>query len=64
MSAETIDVHVAAQDVAVVTLKLVAEDALKLLLDGTHFTVEVHDETREALISLGWTPPAGAHSSR
>jgi hypothetical protein len=40
-----------------VTLTLTGPDALRLLL-GPGTRVQVADETREALISLGWTPPA------
>lgn len=43
--------------VPVVTLGLVDQGALKLLL-GPGARVEVSDATREALVSLGWTPPA------
>ena len=32
--------------------------ALKLIFGSDAARVEVSDETREALISLGWTPPA------
>jgi len=55
-SAEAIDVHIGALDVPRVTLRLLAADSLKLRLDSA--AVEVAGETREALISLGWTPPA------
>lgn len=44
--------------VPVITLGLVDKGALRLLL-GPGATVQVSDATREALISLGWTPPAG-----
>jgi hypothetical protein len=39
----------------VITLKLMPADMLKLMFDGV--MVSVDDETREALVSLGWTPP-------
>lgn len=46
-----------ADGLPVVTLTLVNGDALRLLLDRGAARVELADETREALISLGWTPP-------
>lgn len=56
LSAQSIDVHVdGGVEWPVVTLKLIPADALKLLLGDAR--VEVADQTREALISLGWTPP-------
>lgn len=42
----------------VVTLTLTGPGALKLLLGPGAARVQVSDETREALISLGWKPPA------
>lgn len=54
-SAESFDVHVSCREVPAVTLKLLAPDGLRLLLAGAR--VSVDDETREALMSLGWTPP-------
>jgi hypothetical protein len=53
------DVHAAADGIPVVTLTLVGAGALKLILGSDAARAEVSDETREALISLGWTPPAG-----
>lgn len=44
--------------VPVVTLTLVGPGALGLILAGGAAKVQVADETREALISLGWKPPA------
>ena len=41
-----------------VTLTLVAPEALKLIFASESARAEVSDETREALISLGWKPPA------
>lgn len=43
--------------IPVVTLTLVGPEALRLVLDAEAAKVQVADETREALISLGWTPP-------
>jgi hypothetical protein len=43
------------ESLPVVTLKLMPADMLKLMFDGV--IVAVDDETREALVSLGWTPP-------
>ena len=40
-----------------VTLGLLDQGSLRLLL-GPGARVEVSDATREALMSLGWTPPA------
>ena len=54
-SATAIDVHIAAQEEPSVTLTLMPVDGLALLLGGAQ--VSVADETREALLSLGWTPP-------
>ena len=52
------DVHAAPDGIPVVTLTLVGSGALKLIFGSDAARVEVSDETREALISLGWTPPA------
>jgi hypothetical protein len=49
------DIHAAADGIPVVTLTLVGAGALGLVLGAAR--IEVADETREALISLGWTPP-------
>lgn len=54
-SAEVIDVHISAEEVPTVTLRLIAPDGLRLALSRAE--VCVADETREALVSLGWTPP-------
>lgn len=43
--------------IPVVTLTLVGPGALKLLLGAAE--VQVDDQTRQALQSLGWTPPQG-----
>ena len=51
-------VSAASDGVPVATLTLVDQGALKLLL-GPGTRVQVTDATREALVSLGWTPPAG-----
>ena len=51
-------VSAASDGVPVVTLGLVDQGALSLLL-GPGARVVVTDATREALVSLGWTPPAG-----
>jgi hypothetical protein len=51
----SVDVHVDPEHFPEVTLRLVAADLLKLGLDPA--TIKTDDETREALISLGWTPP-------
>jgi hypothetical protein len=51
-------VAAASDGVPVVTLGLVDQGALKLLL-GPGARVQVTDATRDALVSLGWTPPPG-----
>lgn len=53
---ESFDVHVEAGEVPAVTVRLAALDDLRLMLGGA--LVSVGDETRAALVSLGWTPPA------
>lgn len=53
------DIQAAADSLPVVTLTLVGRDALRLLLSDGAARVQVSDATREALESLGWTPPAG-----
>lgn len=50
-------VTAASDGVPVVSLGLVDQGALNLLL-GPGTRVQVTDATREALVSLGWTPPA------
>jgi hypothetical protein len=51
------DVRAAPDGIPVVTLTLVGAGALKLIFASGAATAEVADETREALVSLGWTPP-------
>ena len=53
------DVHAAADGIPVVTLTLVGPGALRLIFGSGAARVQVSDETREALVSLGWTPPSG-----
>lgn len=50
-------VQAAADGIPVVTLTLVGAGALRLILASDAARAEVSDETREALVSLGWTPP-------
>jgi hypothetical protein len=50
-------VHADADGIPVVTLTLVGAGALKLVFGSAGARVDVSDETREALLSLGWTPP-------
>jgi hypothetical protein len=52
------DVHAGNDGIPVVTLTLVGQGALRLVLAPGAARVQVSDETREALISLGWTPPS------
>jgi hypothetical protein len=49
-------VTAASDGVPVVSLGLVDQGALRLLL-GPGARVQVSDATRDALMSLGWTPP-------
>ncbi len=53
------DVHAGPDGIPVVTLTLVGPGALSLALGPGAARVQVADRTREALMSLGWTPPAG-----
>lgn len=55
-SVTAFDIHAAGDGVPVITLTLVDSGALKLLLESGQ--VRVPDATREALVSLGWTPPS------
>ena len=57
-SATAVTVRMGAQQLPEVVLTLVPLDGLRLLLAGAQ--VSVADETREALLSLGWTPPEEA----
>jgi hypothetical protein len=50
-------VTAAPDGIPVVTLTLVGAGALKLMLGAGAARAEVSDATREALMSLGWTPP-------
>jgi hypothetical protein len=52
------DVHAPADGIPVVTLTLMGAGALRLLLERGAADVKIPDETREALIALGWKPPA------
>ncbi len=51
-------VTAASDGTPIVVLGLVDQGALRLLL-GDGARVQVSDATRDALMSLGWTPPAG-----
>ena len=53
------EVRAAHDGVPVITLTLVDRGALKLLLDREAGDVRVTDATRDALMSLGWSPPSG-----
>lgn len=57
-TASAFDVHMAWNEIPTVTLTLAAADALRLIFADKAALVKVGDETREALISLGWAPPA------
>jgi hypothetical protein len=52
------DVHAAPDGTPVVTLALVGQDALRLILADGAARVAIADESREALVALGWKPPA------
>lgn len=51
------DVHAAADGLPVVTVTFVGAGALRLLLAAGAADVRIPDETRDALVALGWTPP-------
>lgn len=55
VAAASVDVHLDPEHFPEVTLRLIPADLLKIGLSPA--LVKVDDETREALISLGWTPP-------
>ena len=55
LTCEHIDISIGPDSLPLVTLRLLAAEHLKLILGEA--SVSVVDETREALISLGWTPP-------
>ena len=57
LSASQIDVHLDAESLPEVTLRLSASDAVKLGFAAS--VVKLDDGTCEALVSLGWTPPPG-----
>jgi hypothetical protein len=57
-SVTSFDVRAAPDGTPVVTLTLVGAGALKLILGSEAARVAVSDETREAMVSLGWKPPA------
>ena len=57
LTCEHIDVSIGHDNLAQVTLRLLAGDGLKVVLGEAR--IAVADETREALISLGWTAPDG-----
>lgn len=52
------DIHAAPDGLPVVTLTLVGASALRLLLASGAADVRIPDETREALVALGWKPPS------
>jgi hypothetical protein len=56
-TATSFTVSAGPDSIPVVTLTLVGPEALRLVLDADAARVQVADGTREALISLGWTPP-------
>lgn len=54
----SVDVRIEPGSVPMVTLAFPAADLLSLSLDGGGLLVKLTEETRAAMISLGWTPPA------
>lgn len=58
LTCEHIDVSIGYDSFPRVTLRLLAVDTLKVVLGEARASVA--DETREALISLGWTAPDGS----
>lgn len=58
MSVMSADIHLDGNSFPEVTLKLFASDLVKLGLGAAQ--VRMDEGTREALVSLGWTPPAEA----
>jgi hypothetical protein len=56
-SASSWSVSAPSDGVPAVTLGLVDQGAIRLLL-GPGARVQVSDATHDALVSLGWTPPA------
>ena len=58
VSVSSWSISAASDGVPVISLGLVDQGALRLLL-GPGAKVAVADATREALVSLGWTPPSG-----
>lgn len=57
MSVMSADIHLDGESLPEVTLRLFASDLVKLGLGAAE--VRMDEGTREALVSLGWTPPAG-----
>lgn len=51
----SVDVHVDPEHFPEVTLRLVAADLLKLGFEPA--MIKVDDDSRAALLSIGWTPP-------
>jgi len=58
-SVTSFHVDALADGIPVVTLTLVGPGALRLLLASGAAEVRIPDETREALVALGWAPPSG-----
>lgn len=58
LSVSSFTVTAAADGIPVVKLTLVGAGALRLLLDAGAADLQLPDETHEALLALGWTPPA------
>jgi len=63
MNAASFDVHLDCESVPVVTLNLLCADALRLAFKDAAL-VRLGDETRDGLVSLGWTPPPGEGGQR
>ena len=54
------NVYAPADGLPVVTMTMVGAGALRLLLGNGAAEVRIPDETRQALVALGWTPPSGS----
>jgi hypothetical protein len=62
MGVVSVDAHIDAESLPSVVIRLCAADLVKL--GFTEAGVMLDEETREALISLGWTPPPGDEAAQ
>lgn len=63
LNVTSFDAHVDAESFPAVTVHLLPADGLKFAFRDSAL-IRFGDETREALVSLGWTPPAGGRVVR